>query len=73
MNIMSAFLHMTVRVLMTPADLRQIADEMERIRREGKVGSSAVAKTWVGDGVDVLFVLDEQRASVPRPPQAASS
>jgi hypothetical protein len=58
-----AFIQHVVRVLMTPKDLREIADAMERVQNEAKVGETAVAKKWIGEGgLEVWFVLDTDRA-----------
>ena len=50
-----------VRVLMTPNDLRESADRMEKFWRDANIGDELKVNTWMGKGVDVEFCVDQER------------
>ena len=56
-----AVIRHTVTVLMTPADLREIASEMEENWRLRSTGGSTMVRRWKGQGIVVEFAVDQVR------------
>lgn len=56
-----AILQQTLTLHMTPKDLREIADDMERLWGKALICDCLMVRTWVGDNVRVEFNIDQER------------
>lgn len=53
-----------ITCFITPKDLREIADKMDKIANTAMVGDSLIAKEWILDGTTrIKFTLDQERAT----------
>jgi hypothetical protein len=48
-----------IRVFTTPAELRELAAQMEKVWSKKKLGEDLTVATWNGTGVEILFVCDQ--------------
>ena len=56
------YIDFNIRVWMTPADLRQIADEMEEVWGEMVVGDNLCVRDWhLDDRTTLTFAIDQER------------
>ncbi len=57
-----SYTEQVVAIFTTPAQLRELADKMEKFWDEDKEmwGKDLVIDTWYGEGLKVKFVIDQE-------------
>ncbi len=56
-----------IQIVTTPAELRKLADTMERAQRETVLGGSITVERWVSQEVDIEWQWDQDKPLPPLP------